>query len=100
MLVLECLKGQVSGLVLFLIFVNDMPLFSHIDAYADDTYMHTGNMESDIVEQRLQQGACKFRKWYTDNKMLINIFKTFLMLPGTRYNISHNEEIQIYLDNK
>ena len=32
--------------------------------------------------------------------MSINILKTSLMLLGTRYNISHNEEIHIYLDNQ
>ena len=44
--------------MLFLIFVNDMLLFSRetdIDAYADDTSMHTADKDSDIDEQRLQQ---------------------------------------------
>ena len=60
-----------------------MPLFSRetdIDAYADDTSMHTADKDSDMVEQRLQQGAYKFRKWCSDNKMSINILKIFLML--------------------
>ena len=81
-------KGSVLGPVLFLMFVNDMPLFSRetdIGAYADDTSMHTADKDSDIVEQRLQQGAYKFRKWRIDNKMSINILKTLLMLLGTRY---------------
>ena len=91
----------VLGSVLFLIFVNDIPLFSRetvIDAYADDTSIHSADKDSDIVKQRLQQGAYKFRKWCIDNKMSINSLKTFLMLLGTRYNISQNEEIHIYLD--
>ena len=60
--------------------------------------MYTADKDSDVVKQRLQQGAYKFRKWFTENKMSINSLKTFLMLLGMRYNISHNEEIHIYLD--
>ena len=62
--------------------------------------MNTANKDSDLVEQRLQQGAYKFRKWCIDYKMSINILKTFLKLLETRYNISHNEIIHIYLDNQ
>ena len=43
-------QGSVLRSVLFLIFVNDMPLFSDetdIDAYADDTSMHTTDKDSD-----------------------------------------------------
>ena len=32
--------------------------------------------------------------------MTVNILKTFLMLLGSTYNISHNEETHIYLDNE
>ena len=60
--------------------------------------MYTADKDSDVVKQRLQQGAYKFRKWFTENNMSINSLKTFLMLLGIRYNISHNEEIHIYLD--
>ena len=73
-------QRSVLGSVLFLIFVNNMPLISgetDLDTYADDTSMHTVDKDSDIVEQRLQQGAYKFRKGCTDNKMSIVIFKTF-----------------------
>ena len=78
-----------------------MPLFSgetDIAAYAEVTSMYTADKDSDLVEQQLQQGAYKFRKWCIDNKMSIYILKTFLMLLGTRYNISHNEKIHIYLN--
>ena len=102
MLALKGLNGQFKGQYYFFTFVNDMPSFpgeTDIDAYADDTSMHTADKDSDIAEQRLQYlEAYKFRNWCIDSKMSIDILKKFLMLLWTRYNISHNEEIHIYVD--
>ncbi|MCG8049290.1 MAG: reverse transcriptase family protein [Candidatus Thiodiazotropha taylori] len=80
-------QGSVLGPVLFLLFVNDMPLFIHdayIDIYADDTTLHTASKDSKTVENNLQIGTDNFKTWCLSNKMFINIEKTSVMTIGTR----------------
>ena len=47
------------GPVLFLIFINDMPLQlqSDTDIYADDTITHTVGKKLEVVEPKLQNSA-------------------------------------------
>ena len=49
-------QGSVLGLVLFLLFVNDLPLFIkevYLDLYADDATVHASGKKQNVVEQKL-----------------------------------------------
>ena len=55
-------QGSVLGPVLFLIFINDMPLQlqTDTDMYADDTITHTAGKKLEVVELKLQISAGNF----------------------------------------
>ncbi|MCU7800562.1 MAG: reverse transcriptase family protein [gamma proteobacterium symbiont of Lucinoma myriamae] len=94
-------QGSVLGPVLFLLFINDLPLFTNdvfTDIYADDTTMHAADRNCKTVEKRLQNGANGFRTWCSSNKMYINLSKTTQMTIGTRQNLASSQSIELNIE--
>ena len=78
-------QGSILGPILFLLFVNDMPLSirdSTLDVYADDTTLSkTSSWENvSYLTQSLNQDLKRLDEWSERNKMFINSQKTKSML--------------------
>ena len=87
-------ERSILGSVLFLIFVNDMPLDfnnSTTDIYADDTTLSVSANWNNITSltQALSNDLENIEKWSTENKMYINNEKTKTLLYVTGKSLQH-----------
>ena len=75
-------QGSVLGPVLFLLFVNDLPIFineTYLELYADDTTVHYASKNKITLRRKLQMGANGFFNWCISNNMYVHLQKTSLV---------------------
>ena len=93
-------QGSVLGPVLFLIFINGMPLQLQMDTdiYADDTITHTAGKKLEVVEPKLQTSVGDFYTCCIDNNMGLHYGKTHAFVVGSKHMTSANESISITIN--
>ena len=72
-------RGSISGPLLFLIFINDLPLattHSVPDNFADDTTLSCHSASINQVVESLTQDLTNVDWWCVSNRMSINVAKT------------------------
>ena len=90
------------GPVLFLLFVNDLPLFineAYVDLYADDSTLHSSRKQLNTVQDDLQMGSDNFKDWCLKNDMRIHLKNTSVMTVGSRQALTKIDSLNILLDN-
>ena len=111
---LECgePQGSILSPLIFLLFINDLPLYTKnvfTDLYANDTTLNLTGRSQFSVQENLRLALLKLFVWCKHNGMLLNTEKTKLMLITTpkkrlhlQYNILHltyNNEILKNIEN-
>ena len=76
-------QGSILGSLLFLMFINDLPLYTNngvsTDLYVDDTTLYVIGETQDYIEQNLQIALQNFFEWCKLNGMLLNTEKAEAM---------------------
>ena len=85
-------QGSILGPLLFLMFINDLPLYTNnvsTDLYADDTTLYLVGETQDYIEQNLQMALQNLSEWCKLNGMPLNTDKTNAMLITTSQKRLH-----------
>lgn len=93
-------QGSILGPLLFLLFINDLPLYTegvNAELYADDTTLFDVQNSLTDVEQNLQEALRKLSIWCKRNGMVINTDKTKLMLITTSQKRQRMENVDLNL---
>ena len=80
-------QGSILGPLLFLIYINDLPLVSQIFdmiMYADDTTLYC-NINRNISDQDINAELKKVSDWLCSNKLSLNVKKTKYMVFYTAH---------------
>ena len=98
-------QGSILGPLLFLLFINDLPLYTkpiHTDMYADDTTLYAIGISQEEIERNLQLALLNLSKWCIANGMVINTAKTKLMLITThqRRTILNTNDLILSFNNE
>ena len=95
-------QGSILGPLLFLLFINDLPLHIKVktDLYADDATVYEINNSKEEIEKKLQLAIKDLARWCKLNGMTINTEKTKAMLVTTRQRRSRiNDDLNLSLNN-
>ena len=79
-------QGSILDYILFLLYVNDHPLYvdkTKTDMYTNDVTFHTPGTDPKDIENHIQNDLENINQWCLHNGMYINTSKTKTVLLGT-----------------
>ena len=80
------------GPLLFLLFINDLPLITdfNVKLFADDTFLSLEGNDLTLLQRKANAELRKVSKWFSENKLTLNVSKSKYMIIRRGYRKSDN----------
>ena len=93
-------QGSVLGPLLFLVFINDLPMASNFytKLFADDTFLLMSSQNLKNLEKKVDDEMKNICAWLKANKLFLNVTKSKFMLLTQKKNIN-KDDFHVYADN-
>jgi hypothetical protein len=95
-------QGSILGPLLFLCYVNDMPISVDCDPllYADDSALLASDKNPQVISDKLSRMLNSNWQWMIDNKLSLHLGKTEAILFGTKRKLAGVENFSVTCNNK
>ena len=90
-------QGSIHGPLLFLCYVNDMPISikCKLLLYADDSALIVSGSDPQTIADKLSEELESCRKWLLDNKLSLHLGKNEAILFGSKRKLRNVESFKI-----
>ena len=90
-------QGSILGPLLFLCYVNDMPISVRCKLllYADDSALIVSGSDPQSIADKLSEELESCRKWLMDNKLSLHLGKTESILFGSKKKLRKVESFEV-----
>jgi hypothetical protein len=95
-------QGSTLGPMLFMLFVNDLPMYinnGRCAMYADDTVVYVSSDTVAGASQSLNDVLNNVHNWFTSNRLVLNVSKSNAMLIGNGSAAENHNNFDVLLDN-
>ena len=94
-------QGSILGPLLFLCYINDMPLGvkCKLYLYADDSTLLVRGKQPNLISHALSENLDRCRSWLIDNKLSLHLGKTEAILFGTKRKLKNVNNFQVKCGN-
>ena len=94
-------QGSVLGPLLFIIYVNDMPLcirHCNISLYADDTVIYHSCSDVSELEDKLNSDLTSLSRWLNVNLLTLNVTKCKSVVFGSQQKLAKVNQISLEIN--
>ena len=91
------------GLLLFVVFVNDLPSVVRkctVNLYTDDTTIYASSEDPSLVEKHLEEDLGAIATWINTNRLKMNVAKTQLMVLCGKSRQKSAQSVHMWISNR
>ena len=94
-------QGSVLGPLLFLVFINDLPLsvkYSNTILFADDTAIYFSGKNCNEIQSKMNEDLALVKKWLNDHRLMLNITKSKFVVVGGKQQLKRFQDLTLKIE--